>query len=130
MTLLPPDAAPGVADLSEALAEAACALGDAAGAWNATAAENAIEAMEIIAAALAAAHPSAIDGVSVIGRDLGRLRQDLGLPARDDGVSGVPAAPQAADAVTVPIPLRSRRRRGLGPGFQGIRIPQGDNTAG
>jgi len=127
---LPSDAAPGVVELSEALAEAACALGDAAGAWNATAAENAIEAMEIVAAALAATHPSAVDGVSLIGRDLGRLRQALGLPARDDDVSSIPAAPQAANQVTAPIPLRPRRRRGLGHGFQGIRIPQGDNTAG
>lgn len=66
MNLLPTTAAPGVAERAEALADAACELHDAAGSpagWSAAAVEDAVEAMETTALALAAAHP---DGPSLV----------------------------------------------------------------
>jgi hypothetical protein len=127
MESLPAVAAPGVAERAEALAEAACELHDAVssdpGRWNAEAVEDAIEAMETTAAALQNVHPDAASSMFVIAHNLGHLRQALGLPPRDD-------APAEEDqdqdqAVTPPTPIRRPRRRGLGPGYQGVRIPPG-----
>jgi hypothetical protein len=126
MEHLPAVAAPGVAERAEALAEAACELHDAVssdpGRWNAEAVEDAIEAMETTAAALQAVHPDAANCMFVIAHNLGQLRQALGLPPRDD----VPAEVAEVDqdqAVIPPTPISRPRRRGLGQGYQGIRIP-------
>ncbi|MFI7278582.1 hypothetical protein [Streptomyces sp. NPDC049879] len=118
MQLLPTIAAPGVAETAEALAEAACALHDVASSpasWSTAAADDAVEAMETAANALRTAHPAAAPAVTAVIRALARLRQDLGLPAAD-GIS-------SPGRTTAP-PFPGRRpgtRRGLGPGFQGVR---------
>lgn len=130
MDHLPAVAAPGVAERAEALAESACELHDAVnsdpGRWNAEAVEDAIESMETTAAALQAVRPEAASCMFVITHNLGRLRQALGLPPRDD----VSAEEDQEQAVTPVTPISRPRRRGLGPGYRGVRIPQDRMGAG
>ena len=117
-------AAPGVAERAEALADAACELHDsvlAPSAWSVAAVEDGIESMEITALALMYAHPDATDVMVAIRCNLARARAALDLPPRD----GEPAATgDEHQAVSQPTPIRSRRRA-LGPGYQGVRIPPG-----
>ncbi|MER7223330.1 hypothetical protein [Streptomyces rubradiris] len=122
MNLLSATAAPGVAEHAEALADAACELHDAArspDSWSEAAAEDAVEAMETTALALRGVHPAAAVATDAVFQALARLRRDLGLPAGD-------TRDDQDQAVTPPSPIRRRTaRRGLGPGYQGVRIPQG-----
>ncbi|MFC7933103.1 hypothetical protein [Streptomyces cinereoruber] len=125
-------AAPGVAERAEALADAACELHDAAstpGSWSAAAVEDAVESMETTALALAAAHPDAAAAMLAIGQQLAQLRERLGLPPGEH-----PAGPdedEHQEQPVAPTPLRRPRpRRGLGPGYQGLRIPPGRTAAG
>ncbi|WP_327359852.1 hypothetical protein [Streptomyces sp. NBC_01304] len=120
MDALPTTAAPGVAERAEALADAACELHDAATSpdrWSAAAVEDAVESVETTLLALLTLHP----GAALVGQAVTQLRDDLGLPPRDASKAGPVAA---EDQLTEPTPIRARReRRGLGPGFQGVRIP-------
>lgn len=128
MDLFPAVAAPGVAEQAEALADAACELHDAAStpaSWSAAAIEDAVESMETTALALAAAHSDATAAMLSIGRQLAQLRERLGLPAvnSDDEHQEQPVVP--------PTPIRRRhKRRGLGPGYQGLQIPPGRTASG
>ncbi|MER7069276.1 hypothetical protein ABT357_27025 [Streptomyces albidoflavus] len=126
MTPFPTTAAPGVADRAEALADAACELHDAAsspGSWTAAAAEEAVEAMETTALALHGAHPAAAAAMDTVAQVLARLRRDLDLTAADED--------DAQDQiVTPPTPIRRRTRRGLGPGYRGLRVPPGPAASG
>ncbi|MET7728753.1 hypothetical protein [Streptomyces mirabilis] len=128
MERLPTVAAPGVAERAEALADAACELHDAAStpaSWSANAVGDAVEAMETTALALLVTHPDAAAAIGTVAQALARLRQDLGLPARDDEPA-VPADDDQDQAVTPPTPIRRpRARRGLGPGYQGYRDGSG-----
>lgn len=129
MDQLQPVAAPGVAERAEALADAACDLHDSVldpSAWSAAAVEEAIESMEITALALMYAHPDATDVMFAIRYNLGRVRAALGLPPRDEELAGTGDEHQA---VVEPTPIRSRRRV-LGPGYQGVRIPPGRTATG
>ncbi|GHA47862.1 hypothetical protein GCM10010329_82860 [Streptomyces spiroverticillatus] len=129
---MPETAGPGVETFAEALADASCELRDAAstaGSWSATAAEDAIEAMETTALALGT-HPLATATVAAVGELLAQLRQELGLPLRrvddlieDQGGKGQDVAP------TTP---RRRRRPlgGLGPHGRQVRIPATRNASG
>ncbi|MFB6578759.1 hypothetical protein ACFCYC_15305 [Streptomyces sp. NPDC056402] len=116
MPLLPDQSAPGVQQLAEAVADSVCRLADAAGHWSLSAVEDAVEAIDTLVAA-----------VSQIDPDVARA------------LAGVPAATAAAlrrfgaepeeqpDTMPLPVPLQARRvprRRGLGHGYQGIRIPE------
>ncbi|MGG2463777.1 hypothetical protein ACO0M4_28945 [Streptomyces sp. RGM 3693] len=124
ITELPTTAAPGLAEKAEALADTACALHDVAGSparWSATAAEDVVEAMEITALALGGAHPAAAAAALPLLQDLARLRQSLALPPSD---WPEPALEDEGEAVAPPVPIsRGRARRGLGPGYKGLRIP-------
>lgn len=133
MNLLP-IAAPGVAERAEALADAACDLHDAAsapGSWSAAAVEDAVESMETTALALAAAHPDAIAAMLAVGQQLAQLRERLGLPTGEHAVAGSGEDEHQDQAAAAPSPVRRpRARRGLGPGYQGLRIPPGRTATG
>ncbi|NED03360.1 hypothetical protein G3I55_17030, partial [Streptomyces sp. SID6648] len=56
-------------------------------------------------------------------RDLTRLRQTLALPPSD---RPEPVLQGEGQTVAPPVPItRGRSRRGLGPGYKGLRIPAG-----
>ena len=117
-------AAPGIAARAEALADAACELHDCAVgplAWSTAAVDDAVESMEITALALMHAHPGAPDVMVAVRGSLARARAVLGLPLRDEEPA---VAGGERQAVVEPTPPRPRRR-GLGPGYQGLRIPSG-----
>ncbi|MFE2749592.1 hypothetical protein ACFXKX_35630 [Streptomyces scopuliridis] len=132
MDLLPTVAGPGVAERAEALADAACELHDAVStpaSWSADAVEDAVEAMETTALALAA-HPDATAAMLAIGQRLAQLRERLGLPPGEYTAADLDENEHQEQPVA-PTPLRRRReRRGLGPGYQGLRIPQGRTASG
>jgi hypothetical protein len=131
---LPTVAAPGVAERAEALADAACELHDAAGtpaSWSAAAVEDAVESMETTALALASAHPDAAAAMLAIGQQLAQLRERLGLPPGEDAAAGPDDEEHQEQPVVPPTPIRRpRQRRGLGPGYQGLRIPPGRSASG
>lgn len=133
MDLFPAVAAPGVAEQAEALADAACELHDAAGtptSWSAASVEDAVEAMETTALALAAAHPDAAAVMRTIGHQLAQLRERLGLPCGEHAV-GPDGDEHQEQPAGPPTPLRRpRARRGLGPGYQGVRIPESRTATG
>lgn len=107
ITELPTTAAPGLAENAEALADTACALHDIAatpGSWSASAAEDAVEAIEITALALGSAHPAAAAAVLPLLRDLTRLRQTLALPPSDR-----PEPVLQGEGQTVAPPVRGLR---------------------
>ncbi|MEU8538100.1 hypothetical protein [Streptomyces parvulus] len=111
---LPDRAAPGVEALASAAADAACALADAAGptGWNLAAAEDAAEAIDTIAAALSDIDPEAARHLAAIPAATKALLRHFGQEQGADAAG--PAA--AARSSRLPKP----RRRGLGPGWQGL----------
>ncbi|SBT94000.1 hypothetical protein GA0115233_107634 [Streptomyces sp. DI166] len=118
---LPDRAAPGVETLASEAADAACALADAAGptAWNLAAAEDAAEAIDTLAQALAAIDPEAARLLAVVPAATKALLRHLGQD-QGDGV-----AEQTVAAVPSPRAPKPRRR-GLGPGWQGVREPSAE----
>ncbi|MEU4733010.1 hypothetical protein [Streptomyces sp. NPDC023588] len=114
---LPTIAAPGVGERADAVADAACHLYDAVapwgpgapGGWSRTAAEDAAEAIETTAHALASAGPGAEVVLAPVHAALADLRRRLGL-APADGLTGegLPATPR-----TVGNPPRTRWARAL-----------------
>ncbi|NEE39436.1 hypothetical protein G3M53_80320 [Streptomyces sp. SID7982] len=111
---LPDRAAPGVEALAGTAADAACALADAAGpaGWNLAAAEDAADAIDTIAAALADIDPEAARLLAAIPAATKALLRHLGQD--QDDAAAIPAA------VARPPQLPKPRRRGLGPGWQGL----------
>nr|WSX48268.1 hypothetical protein OG409_04440 [Streptomyces sp. NBC_00974] len=116
---LPTIAAPGVGEQADAVADAACHLYDTIapwghappGGWSRTAAEDAAEAIETAAHALAHAHPRAEVILAPVHTALADLRRQLGLAATEPlGADGPPATPR-----TVGNPRRTRRERVLMP---------------
>ncbi|MEW1639729.1 hypothetical protein AB0469_37430 [Streptomyces sp. NPDC093801] len=119
MELLPMIAAPGVGERADAAADAACHLYDAVapwsgggpGGWSRTAAEDAAEAIETTAHALAHIHPRAEVILAPVHAALADLRRQLELPPADAlTADGVPATPR-----TVGNPRRTRWVRVLTP---------------
>ncbi|MET9319250.1 hypothetical protein ABZX75_03480 [Streptomyces sp. NPDC003038] len=116
---LPTIAAPGVGELADAAADAACHLYDAVapwgpgapGGWSRGAAEDAAEVIETTAHALAYAHPRAEVLLAPVHTALADLRRQLGLaPAEPLTADGVPVTPR-----TVGNPRRTRWVRVLTP---------------
>lgn len=112
-------AAPGVGERADAAADAACHLYDAVapwsgggpGGWSRTAAEDAAEAIETTAHALAHIHPRAEVILAPVHAALADLRRQLELPPADAlTADGVPATPR-----TVGNPRRTRWVRVLTP---------------
>ncbi|QNS09438.1 hypothetical protein [Streptomyces xanthii] len=132
-TELPTTAAPGLAENAEALADTACTLHDIAGtpgSWSAAAAEDAVEAIEVTALALGSAHPAGAAAVLPLLRDLTRLRQSLALPPSDRPEPALEGDGEG-ETIAPPVPItRGRSRRGLGPGYKGLRIPAGRTVPG
>ncbi|MGP3689925.1 hypothetical protein ACTVZO_35390 [Streptomyces sp. IBSNAI002] len=116
---LPTIAAPGVGERADAAADAACHLYDtvapwrtgAPGGWSRTAAEDAAEAIETTAHALAHIGPEAEVVLAPVHAALADLRRRLGLaPADPLTAAGLPSAPR-----TVGNPRRTRWVRVLTP---------------
>ncbi|MEU3312409.1 hypothetical protein AB0940_27735 [Streptomyces sp. NPDC006656] len=118
MELLPMIAAPGVGERADAAADAACHLFDAVapwsgrpGGWSRAAAEDAAEAIETTAHALAHVHPRAEVILAPVHAALADLRRQLALPPADPlSADGVPQTPR-----TVGNPRRTRWERVLTP---------------
>ncbi|MGW0999194.1 hypothetical protein ACWD5V_39205 [Streptomyces sp. NPDC002523] len=109
-------AAPGVEQHAERVVEAACDLADVAGpgGWSTAAAEDVLDAIDTLTEALGGADPELAQALAAVAAATDGARRRLGI-AVDDQV------PEPAAAATVPAARRPPRRRGLGPGFQGIR---------
>ncbi|MEU9252992.1 hypothetical protein AB0D66_14235 [Streptomyces sp. NPDC048270] len=116
---LPTIAAPGVGERADAVADAACHLYDtvapwrtgAPGGWSRSAAEDAAEAIETTAHALAHIDPGAEVVLAPVHAALADLRRRLGLaPADPLTAAGLPATPR-----TVGNPRRTRWVRVLTP---------------
>ncbi|QES46797.1 hypothetical protein DEJ50_01925 [Streptomyces venezuelae] len=104
---MPTTAAPGVGERADAVAEAACHLYDAAGPgrWSRAAAEDAAEAIETTAHALAESHPGAPLILAPLHTALAELRRHLCLPPADPlTATGLPLTPR-----TLGNPRRTRR---------------------
>ncbi|MGW5678233.1 hypothetical protein ACWEV4_24675 [Streptomyces sp. NPDC003860] len=122
-------AAPGVEQRSESVAVSACHLADVVTptAWNAAAAEDALDAIDVLAAALSQIGPETAGALAAVAAATADARRRLGLFADADtaapGEAAVPAARTGQQAVPGK-PARPRaQRRGLGPGYQGILTP-------
>ncbi|MFE2045307.1 hypothetical protein ACFXAZ_31210 [Streptomyces sp. NPDC059477] len=125
-------AAPGVEQRAESVVVSACHLADvvAPTAWNAAAAEDALDAIDVLAAALSQISPETAGALAAVAAATEDARRRLGLPTDADaaapGEAAVPAAAAGTGQQAAPGKLarpRVRRRRGLGPGFQGILPP-------
>ena len=109
-------AAPGVEQHAEQAAETACHLADAAGpgGWSTAAAEDVLDAIDTLTEALSSAGPELAQALAAVATATGGARRLLGIAVDDQG-------PEQHAAAAVPAPRKPPRRRGLGPGFQGIR---------
>ncbi|MFI7020156.1 hypothetical protein [Streptomyces sp. NPDC050164] len=105
-------AGPGVEKTAEQTVESACHLADAAGpgGWSTAAAEDALDAIDTLAEALSGAGQELAQALAAVAAATTAARRHLGIAVDD---------PEPA-AVMVPAARRSPKRRGLGPGFQGI----------
>ncbi|MBZ3918148.1 MULTISPECIES: hypothetical protein [Streptomyces] len=110
-------AAPGVEQHAERAAESACHLADLTGpgAWSTTAAEDALDAIDTLTEALGSADPELTQVLAAVAAATNDARRLLGIAVEDQE----PQPPAAA--AFMPAARRPPRRRGLGPGFQGIR---------
>ncbi|MFE0777826.1 hypothetical protein [Streptomyces sp. NPDC058861] len=118
---------PGVEEQADQVAEASCDLADitAGTGWSAGAADDALVAIDTLTAALARVDPDVREALIAVTAATSTVRRRLGLP--------VDTEPEPAPAATVfgaPAPRAGRRprRRGLGPGFQGILDRPGSLT--
>ncbi|KIF72723.1 hypothetical protein QR77_41230 [Streptomyces sp. 150FB] len=119
-------AAPGVEKQAERAAESACHLADAVTptAWSTVAAEDALEAIDVLTTALSQISPDTATALAAVAAATNAARHSLGLPVGPEpdpqGKEAAVPGPRAGDQ---PAPRGARqrpRRRGLGPGFQGI----------
>ncbi|MGW7460972.1 hypothetical protein [Streptomyces sp. NPDC054797] len=109
-------AAPGVEQRAGQAADAACHLADATGPgdWSTAAAEDALDAIDTLVEALGSTGENITQTLAVVAAATNTARRHLGIAVEE--------ALEPAVAATVPAPRRARpRRRGLGPGYQGIR---------
>lgn len=110
-------AQPSVEQRAEQAVESACHLADATGpgAWSAAAAEDALDAIDTLAEALGPIGPEVSEVLAAVAAATADVRRRLGITA--DSEPETPAGPDAP----APRSASRPRRRGLGPGFQGIR---------
>jgi len=110
-------AQPGVEQRAEQAVENACHLADATGpgAWSTAAAEDALDAIDTLTEALGTIGPEISEALAAVAAATTQARRRLGI--------AVDAEPEtAAPVVSIAPGTASRtRRRGLGPGFQGVR---------
>ncbi|MGW1272055.1 hypothetical protein [Streptomyces sp. NPDC002491] len=108
------EAGPGVEERASAVADAVCDLADAVTpkAWSTVAVEDAADSIDMLAEVLAAIDPETARILAAVPAATARLRHRL-----------VPSG-AAEDVPEAPAPRSGRpRRRGLGPGWQGVRLP-------
>ncbi|WP_435192282.1 hypothetical protein [Streptomyces sp. bgisy126] len=88
--------------------------------WSPAAADDALVAIDTLTAALARIDPDVREVLVAVTTATAAARRHLGLPVDPEAD---PEASTTATASGVPGPRSGRRprRRGLGPGFQGIR---------
>ncbi|MBB1261592.1 hypothetical protein [Streptomyces alkaliterrae] len=110
-------ALPAVEEHADQAAESACLLADvvSAGGWSVVAVEDALTAIETLAEALGGIVPELRDVLAAATAAASTARRRLGLP--------VDTEPEPAVEGVIPAPRTGRRprRRGLGPGFKGVR---------
>ncbi|MFB6582738.1 hypothetical protein ACFCYC_35960 [Streptomyces sp. NPDC056402] len=116
MPLLPDQSAPGVQQLAEAVADSACRLADAAGPWNLSAVEDAAEAINTLVAALSQIDPDVARALAAVPAATAAVLRRFGAEPEEQPDTPAPPAPPQARRVS--------RRRGLGHGYQGIRMPE------
>ncbi|MFF2787242.1 hypothetical protein ACFVT6_10800 [Streptomyces sp. NPDC058049] len=130
---LPTIAAPGVGERADAVADAACHLYDtiaplgtgAPGGWSRSAAEDAAEAIETTAHALASVDPGAEVVLAPVHAALADLRRRLGLASADAlSGDGLPVTPR-----TVGNPRRTRWARVLTAAAPSPRQPPSRTTS-
>ncbi|MGX1956068.1 hypothetical protein ACWIGY_38015 [Streptomyces anulatus] len=94
-----------------AVADAVCELVDAVtpSTWSTGAIEDAADSIDMLAEALAAIDPEAARALAAVPAATAALRRRL-APAATEDVAEVPSSSSARP-----------RRRGLGPGWQGVR---------
>ncbi|MGW3521364.1 hypothetical protein [Streptomyces hydrogenans] len=112
-------AGPGLEEQADQVAEAACELADAAAGsgWSAAADDDALVAIDTLTAALPQIGPDVREALTEVAAATSTVRRRLGLPI-DTGLEPTPAA--TVSGALAPRPGSRPRRRGLGPGFQGI----------
>ncbi|OYP10063.1 hypothetical protein CFC35_41850 [Streptomyces sp. FBKL.4005] len=102
---------PRVEEQAAAVADAVCELVDtvSSATWSAGAVEDAADAIDMLAEALAAIDPEAARALAAVPAATAALRRRLALATGED-------------VAEVPAPRSGRpRRRGLGPGWKGVR---------
>jgi outer membrane receptor protein involved in Fe transport len=113
-------AGPGVEKAAEQTVESACHLADLAGpdGWSTVAAEDVLDAIDTLTETLGGADEELAQALAAVTAATAQARRRLGIAVNDqppgrDGAASVPVArgPER----------RPPRRRGLGPGFRGIR---------
>ena len=113
-------AGPGVEKAAEQTIESACHLADLAGpdGWSTAAAEDVLDVIDTLTDALSGAGTELAQALATVAAAAADARRRLGIAVDDQ-------EPEGAAAATVPTPRgpgrRPPKRRGLGPGFQGIR---------
>ncbi|WP_329564332.1 hypothetical protein [Streptomyces uncialis] len=115
-------AAPGVEQRAELVVESACHLADVVTptTWSEAAAEDALDAIDVLTAALSGISPATAEALAAVAAATAAARRHLGLPAGEPAGPAAGTGPQTAPAPGAPS-LPRPRRRGLGPGYQGIR---------
>ncbi|MDW8478387.1 hypothetical protein R3L02_42330 [Streptomyces scabiei] len=113
--MTPHNAQAWVEQYAEAIADQACHLADTAGAddWSAEAKDDVLEAIDTLAGVLSALGPDMAQALAPVAAATAAVRRRLGLTGDESAV--------AAEGVSGPHILRRPQRRGLGPGFKGIR---------
>ncbi|MEW1551179.1 hypothetical protein, partial [Streptomyces tsukubensis] len=130
-------AAPGAEQRAELVVESACHLADAVTptAWSEAAAEDALDAIDVLAAALSGISPETAEALAAMVAATAGARRQLGLPVDpethpDEKEPTVPV-PCGGQQPGPGMPSRGRqRRRGLGPGFRGIGATERRGQAG
>ncbi|MFH9067539.1 hypothetical protein ACH4GM_41045 [Streptomyces coeruleorubidus] len=113
-------AGPGVEKAAEQAVESACHLADLAGpdGWSTAAAEDVLDAIDTLTETLGGARPDLEQALAAGAAATAGARRCLDFAVDDQ-------APGRDSAASVPVAggpgRRSSRRRGLGPGFRGIR---------
>jgi hypothetical protein len=113
-------AGPGVEKAAEQTVESACHLADLVGptSWSTAAAEDVLDAIDTLAETLGGAGEELARALAAMAAATAEARRPLGIAVDDQAPwqDGVAAVPVARD-----LERRSPKRRGLGPGFRGIR---------
>ncbi|MFH8500549.1 hypothetical protein [Streptomyces coeruleorubidus] len=112
-------AGPGVEKAAEKAVESACHLADLAGpeGWSTAAVEDVLDAIDTLTGTLGSVGEDLAQALAAVATATAQARRRLSITVDDqalgrDSAASVPAGGSAR---------RPPRRRGLGPGFRGIR---------